>query len=169
VFHMPHYYNHKDTNAFGKVTVTPKGIRRFKVGDYSIWPYVTMSKIRFTLRVEKFPQSNGINKKDFNVYIKLGDNSYRSLITLTSKETDIEGIAHYTGDTKFFIAPAGYPEKYIDKEGVLLFDDNVLSINHYVWGGCSVAALLTAFLCGLLGWLLGFIQIIPERIIWWPW
>jgi len=88
---------------------------------------------------------------------------------LTNKETDIEGVAQYTGDTKFFIAPANYPEKYIDKEGVLLFDDNVLSINHYVWGGCSVAALFLVLCSVMLSLLSGLIQVNPERIIWWPW
>ena len=67
---MPHFYNHKNTKDFGKVTITPKGIRRIKLGDFSIWPYVTMSKIRFTVTVEKFPQRNGINKKNFRQLCK---------------------------------------------------------------------------------------------------
>ena len=172
---MPHFYDYSNAKEFGKITVRPKQWHRrfFKIGSYSIWPYVTMGKIEFTLLIEHIPQRDGINRNNQNVYIQLGDGSYQVIKTIYANETDIEGIAAYTGDTKFFIAPAGYSDKnserFIAKEGILLFDDNVLSINHYIFGGGSVVVLLTTFLCMLLGWLLGFFQIIPERIIWWPW
>ena len=174
ISHMPNFYNHSDTKEFGKITVTPRQWwRRIRIGSYSIWPYVTMGKIEFTLRVEKLPQSDGINKRNRNVYIRLGNGSYRSLKTLAEKSTPIEGIAEYTGDTKFFIAPSNYSvgnsDRFIDKEGILLFDDNVLSVNHYVWGGCSVAALLLILCSVVLSLLSGLIQVNPERVIWWPW
>lgn len=164
--HMPHFYNHDDSK-FGKVAVTPNGIRYFRLFGYSPIPYVTMSKIRFALRVEKFPRS------DYNVYMQLGDGSYRTIETISKNETLISGVAMYTGDTKFFIAPVAYTdrssEKFIAKEGLLLFEDNIISINHYIWGGCSVAALLLLIFAALLSLLSGFIQVTPERVIWWPW
>jgi hypothetical protein len=131
-----------------------------------------MGKIEFTLLVDRLPQHDGISKRNRNVFIRLGDGSYRSLVTLTGKSTQVMGIAEYTGDTKFFIAGAGYSgkwsERFIDKEGILLFDDNVLSINNYIFGGTSVIVLLTTLLCGLLCWLLGFIKLIPFWEIWIP-
>jgi hypothetical protein len=172
--HMPHFYNHSNTKEFGKITVKPKQWYRrlFKLGSYSIWPYTTMGKIEFTLQVEQLPQRDGINRNDQNVYIRLGDGSYRTLITLVKKSTPVKGVAEYTGDTKFFIAPAGYSdrnsERFIAKEGILLFDDNVLSINHYIFGGGSVIVLIFSCLCVLLGWLLGLIRLIPVWEMWIP-
>jgi hypothetical protein len=165
-FHMPHFYNHDDSK-FGKVTVIPKGIRHVRVFGYSPVPYVTMSEIRFTLNVEKFPRS------DYNVYMQLGDGSYRTIETLSKNKTPISGVAMYTGDTKFFIAPVAYTDKsserFIAREGLLLFEDNIISINNYVWGGCSVTALLLIIFGTLLGLISGLIQVTPERVIWWPW
>ena len=170
---MPHFYDHSSSKEFGKITVRPKpwDRRLFKIGSYSIWPYVTMGKIEFTLQVEQLPQHDGINKLNRNVYIKLGDGSYRSLVTLAKKRTDIEGIAEYIGDTKFFIAPASYSnktgEQFISKEGVVLFDDHVLPINRYVFGigGMFITAIIS-LLCVLLSWLLGFIELVPAWKMW---
>ena len=172
---MPNFYNHADTREFGKVTVTPKQWSRriFRLGSYSLLPYVTMSEIEFTLQVERLPQSDSVNKRNRNVYIRLGDGSYRPLTTLVDKSTLIKGVAEYSGDTKFFIAPSSYSDgnsdRFIDKEGLLLFDDSVLSVNHYIWGGCSVAALVLILCSALLSLLSGLIQVTPERVIWWPW
>ena len=168
---MPHFRNHKNTIDFGKITITPKGIRRIRIGEYSILPYVTMSKIRFTLHVEKLPQQDGINRNNRNVYMQLGDGSYRAIKTICANETDIEGIAEYTGDTKFFIAPANYffknSERFIAQEGILLFEDNVLSINHYIFGvGGIIATALISFLCVLFSWLLGLIELVPFWKVW---
>jgi hypothetical protein len=174
IFHMPHFYNHRTTKEFGKITVKPRQWYRrlFKIGSYSIWPYVTMGKIELALQVDRLPQHKGINKHNRNVFIRLGDGSYRTLTTLTEKITQVTGIAEYTGDTKFFIAPADYSfkstERFIDKEGILLFDDNVLSINNYIFGGVSAIALITTLLCVLISWLLGFIKVIPFWQIWIP-
>ena len=174
---MPHFYNYADTREFGKITVRPKQWYRrlFKIGNYSICPYVTMGKIEFTLHVERLPMS----KRDIvfgnmkNVFIRFGDGTYKSLITLVDENTPVEGVAEYTGDTKFFIAPSlystGRTERFISNEGILLFDDNVLSINHYIWGGCSVAALFLIVFSCMLGLLSGLIQVNPEKVIWWPW
>lgn len=171
---MPHFYNYPDTQDFGKITVRPKQWHRmlFKIGSYSIWPYVTMGKIEFILRVERLPQRDGINRNDKNVYIKLGDGSYRTVITLVEKITSVKGIAEYTGDTKFFIAPASYSDKYAKKyiaeEGILLFDDNVLSINHYIFGvlGILISAILSCIVGVFVGILLGFINVIPYLKMW---
>ena len=170
---MPHFYNHSDTKEFGKITVTPKQwYRRFsRLGSFSFWPYMTMGKIKFILEVEKLPEREGSNRRARNVYLKLGDGSYRSILTITRNKTDIEGIAEYTGDTKFFIAPASYADKigqqYIAKEGILLFDDSILSKNQYIFGigGIFLTAFFSA-LCVLLGWLLGFIELIPAWKVW---
>lgn len=167
---MPHFYNHPSTEEFGKIIVTPKQWwRKLKVGDYSIFPYVTMGIIEFTVEVEKIPEP--INASHiYTVVERVADNTYRNVGVLDKKKIDIKSRAEYTGDTKFFVGRKDMsPDSVEQRVGITLFSDNVLSINHYVWGGCSVAALLTSLLCILLGWLAGFIQIVPERIIWWPW
>ncbi len=168
---MPHFYNHKCTNDFGNITVIPKGIRRIRICGYSGFPYVTMSKIRFTLHLERLPQQEGINKNNRNVYMQLGDGSYRTLKTIYDKKTDVEGTAMYMGDTKFFIAPASYSdrnsERFIAKEGILLFEDNVLPINHYIFGvGGIIATAIISFLCVLLSWMLGLIELVPFWKMW---
>jgi hypothetical protein len=159
---MPHFYNHEKTKDFGKVSVTPKGIRYFRFWGYSPFPYVTMSKVLFTLRVEKIPQFSQ------NIYMQLGDGSYRTIDTISKNETFVSGEARYTGDTKFFICSSTYTdrnsERFIAKEGLLLFEDNVQHINNYIFGGCSVSALIITISGVLLAWLLGIIQINPTWI-----
>ena len=123
-----------------------------------------MSKICFELRIEHLPQQVGLTRKDYNVFIKRGDGSYKTACTIDKFVTPVEGIAEYTGDTRFIVAPSSYgvdrgAQRFIDKEGVLLFYDNVLSINHYTWGGCSVSALLLLLAGALLAWFLGFIKL----------
>jgi hypothetical protein len=172
---MPYFYSHPNTNEFGKISVTPEQFFRriLRIGRYCIIPYVTNQEIEFTIELEKFPQRDGINVPRYNVYQRLGDGSYKVITTLKQDKTLVEGTADYTGDTKFFIASTSYTgrsmQKYIDKEGILLFDDHVLSINSYVWGGCSVTALLLILCSVLLSLLSGLIQVTPERVIWWPW
>ncbi|MBI5952501.1 MAG: hypothetical protein HY865_12660 [Chloroflexi bacterium] len=169
---MPHFYNYKNTNDFGKVAVIPKGIRRIRIGEYSILPYFTMSKVCFTLHIERLPEQEGVIKNNRNVYLQLGDGSYRTIATIYNKITDIEGTAEYTGDTKFYIAPSGYTdrnsERFIAKEGLLLFEDNVLSINHYIFGiaGILISAVLSCIVGIVVGVLLGFIQIEPYLKMW---
>jgi hypothetical protein len=164
---MPYFYDYPNDKDFGKIAVTPKGIvRRFiKVGKLSLLPYVKMGRIRFTLHVERLPQDVGSNRPSRNVYVQAGDGSYRVITTIDKQITDIEGIAEYTGDIKFLIASAGYSDRnaqrFIAAEGILLFDDHVLSINHYIYGGASLVVLLFSFLCILFGWLLGFIELMP--------
>lgn len=170
--HMPHFYNHKETSEFGNITVIPKGIRWIRLFGYSPIPYVTMSKIRFTLRVEKLPQQNGINRNLRNVYMQLADGSYRTTATIYNKETLIEGTIMYTGDTKFYIASSSYidknSERFIAKDGILLFEDKVQHINDYIYGGCGIVASLIALAITIFGvllaWLLGIIQINPTWI-----
>lgn len=158
---MPHFYNHNDSR-FGKITVRPKGFRCIQFWGYSPIPYLTMSKIKFTLDVEK------LHRSSYNVYLQLADNSYRTLATITQSKTLITGVAMYTGDTKIFMAPSSYvdgsSEKFIAKEGLLLLEDNVQHINSYIFGGCSVAALVITVLGVLFAWLLGIIQISPTWI-----
>ncbi len=162
-WHMPYFVNshHRD---FGKITVTPKSLlRRVRVAGYSPLPYMTMNKIRFTLRVEKIPEQVGVFSNARRVFIELGNRSYRPLQEVTKLETDVEGVAEYTGDTKFFIAPADYSignsQKFISKEGILLFDDNVLSVNHYVWGW--VGMIVVAIVSPICLWLLSSLIQIP--------
>lgn len=130
-----------------------------------------MSKIRFTLHVEKLPQHGGGDNTNRNIFIQLGNGSYRAIKTISSNATEIAGTAEYTGDTKFFIAPASYfyknSERFIAKEGILLFEDNVLSINHYIFGvGGIIATALISFLCVLFSWLLGLIELVPFWKMW---
>jgi len=129
-----------------------------------------MGKIEFTIYVDQLPQQSDYMKR--NVYIRLGDGSYRTLTTITDKITKVVGIAEYTGDTKILIASSSYSfhnsERFIDKEGLLLFDDNILSINNYIFGGGSLIVLISTLLCVLLGWLLGFIKLIPFWQLWIP-
>ena len=157
VVHMPHFYSYKDTKEFGKISVVSNGLRRIRLFGYSPIPYVTMSNISFTLRVE-LPNSSD------SVYMQLADSSYRRIATVSAKETSISGIAMYTGDTKFFIVRSGYPERYIAKEGLLIFEDKVAHINDYIFGSCSIGSLLLVAAGVFLAWLLGIIQISPTWI-----
>ena len=168
---MPNFYNHSDTKEFGKITVTPRQWYRrlFKIGSYSFWPYVTMGVIEFTVSVEKVPEP--INTSHvYTIVERVADNTYRNVGIIDKKKIDIRGRAEYTGDTKFFL---GRKDMSIDsgeqRIGITLFADNILSMNHYVWGGCSVTALFLLLLSVVLSLLSGFIQVTPERIVWWPW
>lgn len=160
--HMPHFYNYKNTQYFGNITVIPKGIHWIRLGGYGLVPYMTMSNIQFTLRVDKLPRSG------YNVYLQLADGSYRTLATIDKNEVPVSGVAMYTGDTKIFIAPFSYTdassERFIAKEGILLFEDRVQHLNDYIYGGCSVALLVITVIGVLLAWLLGIIQIDPTWI-----
>jgi len=160
--HMPHFYNHKNTNNFGNITVVPRGVHWIRLWGYGLVPYITMSNIRFTLRVDKLPRSG------YNVYLQLADGSYRTLATIDKTEIPVSGVVMYTGDTKIFIAPLSYTdassERFIAKEGILLFEDKVQHLNDYIYGGCSVALLAITVIGVLLAWLLGVIQIDPTWI-----
>lgn len=166
--HMPHFYNHKNTNDFGNITVIPKGIRWFRFFGYSPIPYVTMNRVRFTLRVERLPYEDGISRHLRNVYMQLADGSYRTAATIYNKETSVEGTIMYTGDTKFYISSSSYTdrnsERFIAEEGILLFEDKVQHMNDYIFGGCSFAVLAITVIGVLLAWLLGIIQIDPTWI-----
>jgi len=100
--------------------------------------------------------------------MQLGDGSYRTIETISKNETPVNGVAMYTGDTKFFICSSIYTdrnsERFIAKEGLLLFEDKVQHINDYIFGGCSVAVLIITISGVLLAWLLGIIQINPTWI-----
>lgn len=169
---MPHFYNHPHTEEFGKIIVTPKQWHRrlFRVGSYSVFPYVTMEEVEFTVRIEKIPEP--INSSHiYTVVERVADNTYRNVGVLNKKVVSIKGKAEYTGDTKFFIGrkdmSPDYSERKID---MALFSDNVLSMNHYVFGciGWAIAAILGCIASVISGIALGFFQVTPERIIWWP-
>lgn len=168
---MPHFYDHSDTKELGKIIVSPKQWYRrfFKIGSYSLWPYVTMEIIEFTVHVEKVPEP--INTSHvYTVVERVADNTYRNVGVLDKKKVNIKGRAEYTGDTKFFVGRKDMsPDSVEQRIGITLFSDDVLSMNHYVWGGCSVAALFLVLCSVALSLLSGLIQVNPERIIWWPW
>ena len=168
---MPHFYSRSNTEQFGKITVTPKQWYRrfFRLGDYSIFPYVTMAEIEFTVQVEKIPEP--INTAcTYTVVERVADGTFRNVGTLDRREVEIKGRAEYTGDTKFFVGRKDMSVNSVEQRiGITLFSDNVLSMNHFVWGGCSAAALFLILFSALLSLLSGFIQVDPERIIWWPW
>jgi hypothetical protein len=167
---MPHFYNHENTADFGRIIVTPKQwYRRIKIGSYSIWPYVTMGFIEFSVQIEKVPAPIN-NSYYFTVVERSADNSFKNVGILNNTKVDIKGRAEYTGDIKFLVGRSDtFPHSVEQRLGITLFADNVLSMNHYVWGGCSVAALLLILCSVLMGLLSGLIQVTPERVIWWPW
>lgn len=166
---MPHFYNH-ESSQFGKIKVIPMQWwrRKIKIGNYSIPPYATMSQIEFTILVEIPNPRPGINLLYF-VYETFGNGAFRKLQQL-EKKTLVSGKAEYTGDIKFVIAHEGIPPQLIGEEGVVLFDDNVLSLNGYIWGwGCGLVGIVLSGLCslvvGLLLWSLGFIKIDPAWML----
>ncbi len=130
-----------------------------------------MGIIEFTVHVERVPEP--INTSHiYTVVERVGDNTFRNVGVLDGNKVDIKGRAEYTGDTKFFVGPKDMsPDSVEQRIGIILFSDNVLPTNHYVFGclGWVIAAMLGCIAAVIAGFVLGFFQITPERIIWWPW
>ena len=98
------------------------------------------------------------------MYERMGDGSNGEAVDIRANETFIEAKARYTGDTKIFLASLSsiIPLNQIDDfEAVELFDEDVRSINSYMfgWMGIVVSVLLTsicAFGIAIFVWLLSF-------------
>jgi hypothetical protein len=169
---MPNFYDHPETKEFGKIKITPKPWwRRFKTGSYSILPYFTMDMIEFIVDVDRIPDP--INASHiYTIVERVGDNTYRNIGNLNEKKIVVRGRADYSGDTKFFVGRKDLPIDSVEQRiGIILFSDHVLPMNHYVLGcaGWAVASILGCIAAIVAGVVLGFFQITPERIIWWPW
>jgi len=101
---MPHFYNHSQTKDFGRITVTPKPWWRnlFKLRGYSIFPYFVMGNIEFKVDFERRPEPTN-DSHIYTICEKLGDGSYRNILTIRNNKVEVKGVAESTGDTKFFI------------------------------------------------------------------
>ena len=174
---MPHYYSHKNTDKFGDVTVIPNEWYRrilFEKGTLSPVIYKVNDLIKFKLCVEKIPYPQSSWDSSPIVYERTGNGSVVNICHIRANEMPISGKAGYTGDTKFFLAflPALHRIEQIDKSLALeLFDEDVRSINSYIfgWVGIVVTVLLTGICSlgiGFLLWLLNFFQVIPIYKIW---
>jgi hypothetical protein len=162
---MPYYIDHENNPDFGNIKISPceRYRKLFTIGHFCLIPYIVMSDIKLNIIVERLPNNYKILPQ--NLYIRYGDGSYNVITTIDKTKISISAKAEYTGDTKLFIASSSYSthniERFIDKVGIQVFHDNVISINNYIFGGVSVIGLLATLLCLLLGWLLGFIKIGP--------
>src|SRR5271157_6505070 len=117
--------------------------------NFSPFVYKVSDTIKFKLYVNRFNIANSPYEKRTIVYERMGDGSNREAVDIRANETFIEAKASYTGDTKIILASLSsvIPLNQIgDFEAVELFDEDVRSINSYMfgWMGVVVSVLPTS-------------------------